>query len=161
MVIHHLPHITVNNKDPKWIWHRFAHWPQGAIYHFNPFAGFYFHSVPIWGRNPVTVENLYGKLKAASKTCIIASDTSLTISSLFTHAHYFCLVEQDSGSSRAWRRYSASTLWGFTFCHPESQYDIVLPPQPGLPITLLKYETVLLQRADTGPFRLTAGLVFS
>lgn len=46
------------------------------------------------GRNTVILRLLCGKLKAASKTCIIGSDTSLTISSLFTHAHYFCLVEQ-------------------------------------------------------------------
>lgn len=45
--------------------------------------------------------HLYGKLKAVSKTCIIGSDTSLTISSLFTHAHYFCLVEQYSSFSSA------------------------------------------------------------
>lgn len=44
---------------------------------------------------------LCGKLKAASKTCIIGSDTSLTISSLFTHAYYFCLVEQYSSFSPA------------------------------------------------------------
>lgn len=160
-MIRRLPHITINNQDPKWIWHRFARWPQGAIHHFNPFAGFYFHSVPNSGRNPATAGHLYGKLKAASQTRIIASDTSLTISSLFTHSHYFCLVEQHSGSSRAWRRYGAISLRGSTFCRPQSQYDSVLPPQPGLPITLLKYETVALQRADTGPFRLTAGPVFS
>lgn len=44
---------------------------------------------------------LCGQLKAISKTCIIGSDTSLTISSLFTHAHYFCLVEQWSSFSSA------------------------------------------------------------
>lgn len=46
VVIHRLPHITINNQEPKWIWHRFAHWPQGAIYHFNPFAGFLFQRRP-------------------------------------------------------------------------------------------------------------------
>lgn len=61
----------------------------------------YFHCTPLRGRSSATLRLQFGKLKALSKMSIIGCDTLLTVSSLFTHAHYFCLDAQWSSFSSA------------------------------------------------------------
>lgn len=147
VLIRSLLPITINNSQPpKWIGNGFAHWPQGAIYHSNPFA--VFASDQAWNAETVA-QRANGQ---DPKTCVSASDTSLTISSLPTHAHYLCLVEQHPGLGGAPEEESAapSRCEASHPCRPESRYDSALLPRPGSPITLLKRESLIAAASRLG-----------
>lgn len=100
---HCIPHWSINYLYPTWplIWHWSAYWTLGAI-HLLLYLLDFIPKAQNHSTNTATLQDfLFWKLKAISKTCIIGTDTSLTISSLFTHSHYFCLVEQWSNFSPA------------------------------------------------------------
>lgn len=146
LLIRSLPHITINNPQPQngfGIDLLIGHREQFII------LIHLLHLLQLGPETPncciFTVEKANGQ---GPKTCVIASDTSLTISSLSTHAHYFCLVGRHHGFGRAAGRRARRHLPA-RHCiprRPESRYDSALPPRPGSPITLLEHESAAASR---------------